>query len=411
MLTQDQARAVVLTAQDLLGPLAKPANKRSVLAQIRRLGALQIDTISVVARSPYLVLWSRLGDYQPVWLDQLLAEGKLFEYWAHAACFLPIEDYPLYRHQMIDPSSFYWQYSHAWVAQNRLEIARVLDSIRARGSMRSIEFDSDVQRIPGWWEWKPAKRALEMLFTAGELMVARRENFHRVYDLRERVLPEWDDANVPDRAESILRLTEKAVMALGITAAEWTADYFRLPRQDSIAAAKELTERKVLMPVTVAGWELPGLIHRENLPLLRRAARGQLIPTVTTFLSPFDPIVWDRARARGVFAFDYRIECYTPEAKRQYGYFTLPILHRGALVGRMDAKAHRRDGIFEVKALHLEPEFIPSEQFAAELAAVLRRFADWHGTPKIVLNKTDPARFRTRLRAALKLMAKASSPK
>jgi uncharacterized protein YcaQ len=157
------------------------------------MGALQIDTINVVARSPYLVLWSRLGAYDPKWLDELLTEGAIFEYWSHEACFLPVEDFALYRHRMLNAESLGWKYSRAWVEAHRAEIERLLEYIRERGPVRSIDFERRDGKAGGWWEWKTEKRALETLFTAGELMIARRQNFQRVYDLRERVLPSWDD--------------------------------------------------------------------------------------------------------------------------------------------------------------------------------------------------------------------------
>lgn len=392
----------MLAAQGLLETPSKPSTKRLVLDQIRRMGALQIDTISVVARSPYLVLWSRLGDYRPIWLDQLLAERKIFEYWAHAACFLPIEDYPLYRRQMTDPHSIGWQYSHDWVTRNRQEIDRVLTAIRERGPMRSIEFEAEQPRVPGWWEWKPSKRALEMLFTAGELMIARRENFHRVYDLRERIMPDWEDSATPSRDEVVLRLTEKAVRALGVTTAEWTGDYFRLPRKDGVAAVRELVAQGVLLAVSVSGWDRPAYFHRDHLALARQASRGRSSVSKTTLLSPFDPIVWDRSRAVATFDFDYRLECYTPEAKRKYGYFTLPILYRSELVGRVDAKAHRREGELEVRAVHLEPEFSFTEDFAHELAITFRQFGEWMGTPRVRIGRAAPGKFRVPLQAALK---------
>jgi uncharacterized protein YcaQ len=391
---------MALAAQGLLAPSSKPATKRAVLEQIRRMGALQIDTISVVARSPYLVLWSRLGDYTPAWLDQLLAAGQLFEYWAHAACFLPIEDYRFYRRRMVDGGNKWFN------LKQHPEMEAILASIRANGPMRSVEFETDAPRVAGWWEWKPAKRALEALFNRGDLMIARRESFHRVYDLRERILPDWDDACIPSAADTLLHFTEKAVRALGITTAEWAADYFRYLKKESVEAAQELVDRGILIYVAVDGWKRPGVIHVEHLKLLRQARAGRLIPTATTLLSPFDPLVWDRSRALEMFGFDYRIECYTPEAKRRYGYFTLPLLHRGRLVGRLDAKAHRRDGLFEVKVVHLEPGVEPSGELAADLAATIQRLADWHATPAVTVNRSDPARFRGLLSRAIKQCVK-----
>ncbi|MBV9111119.1 MAG: YcaQ family DNA glycosylase, partial [Gemmatimonadetes bacterium] len=177
------------------------ATKHDVLACIRRMGALQIDTISVVNRSPYFVLWSRLGAYEPRWLDELLAEGALFEYWAHEACFLPIEDYPLFRNRMLDRGWMKWRFSHAVMEKHADQVARVLETIREHGPVRSAELGAPRSGSGSWWGWKPEKRILESLFTAGELMIARREGFQRVYDLRERVLPDWDDARMPPTEE------------------------------------------------------------------------------------------------------------------------------------------------------------------------------------------------------------------
>src|ERR1700741_1342439 len=181
-LPQAAVRHLLLAAQGLDRRPRRRATKADVLAAIRRMGVLQIDTIHVVARSPYLVLWSRLGAYDPRWLDQLLAEGALFEYWAHEASFIPIEDYPLLRHRMLDPHSLGWKYSHGWIEKHPAHAERVLSEIREKGPVRSADFDrQDGVKKPGWWEWKPEKRALEGLFTAGGLMAARRESLQRVY--------------------------------------------------------------------------------------------------------------------------------------------------------------------------------------------------------------------------------------
>src|SRR5206468_8430697 len=188
ILTPNDARALHLAAQGMLLARRARARKADVLAAIRRMGVLQIDTISVVARSPYFVLWSRLGDYDPAWLDQLLAEGKLFEYWAHEACFIPIEDYGLYRHRMIDAGSLGWKAGSSWARAQPEHVEQVLAHIRANGPVRAADFERVEGKAGGWWEWKPEKRSLEVLFTAGRLMIARRQQFHRVYDLAERVL-------------------------------------------------------------------------------------------------------------------------------------------------------------------------------------------------------------------------------
>jgi uncharacterized protein len=399
-LSRPAAATLLLAAQGLLAPPPAGAARDDVRAAIRRMHALQIDTIHVVARSPYLVLWSRLGDYRPVWLDELLAEGALFEYWAHAACLLPAEDYGLHRRLVLDGVRRF-ERSEQWLARNPATVARILDHIRERGAVRSAEFTRVEGPGNGWWDWKPEKQALEYLHNVGVLMTARRQNFQRLYDLRERVRPEWDDAHAPPAEQARRRLALMAVAALGVATAAWSADYFRTPRTGEAARLAALADEGALLPVSVAGVAGPAYILPETRPLAERAAAGDLAATATTLLSPFDPVVWQRERARALFGFDYRIECYTPAPKRRYGYFTLPVLHRGALVGRLDPKAHRREGRFEVKALHLEPGVALTDDLLEDLAGALQRCAAWHGTPEVVIAATDPPEVGPRLTAAL----------
>src|SRR5262245_42239762 len=216
-LSHAAAQALMVAAQGLHRRPDHAASKADLLATIRHMGVLQIDTIHVVARSPYLVLWSRLGAYPPEWLTDLLAEGALFEYWAHEACFLPIESYPLFRHRMLDAANMGWKYAREWAAGNRDALDRVLAHVREHGPVRSADFERTDGQASGWWEWKPEKRALETLFTSGELMIARRHNFQRIYDLRERVLPDWDDARLPPIEQARRELALQAVRALGVT--------------------------------------------------------------------------------------------------------------------------------------------------------------------------------------------------
>jgi uncharacterized protein YcaQ len=396
------ARALILAAQGLSSPPELPATKDDVLGAVRKMGVLQIDSIAVVARSPYLVLWSRLGSYEPRWLDELLAEGGLFEYWSHAACFIPIEDYGLYRRFMLEGR----EKTRAWFSAHPEEVQRVLERIRQGGPVRSAEFARTDGKAGGWWEWKPEKRALEHLFAAGELMISRRDpNFHRVYDLRERVLeralPGWQDALAPTYEEVRRTLALGAVRALGVAVARWVPDYFRTPKKGIANLLDELAGEGGLLRARIEGWEEPAYVHPENAELAAAAVSGELRPSLTTLLSPFDPVVWDRARALELFGFEYRIEVYTPAARRRYGYYSLPILHRGALVGRLDAKAHRKVGLFEVKALHLEPGVPATEDLVSGLAGALRGCAEWHGTPEIVVRRSDPEELVEPLHAAV----------
>jgi uncharacterized protein YcaQ len=375
------ARQVMLAAQGLDHASEQVAVKADVLEAVRRMHLLQIDTIHVVARSPYLVLWSRLGDYQPGWLDELLAEGALFEYWAHAMCFLPIEDYPLYRRRMLDAIENRGgpvKWAMKWSQEHPEIMERVRSHLGENGEVRSVEFENKARPPGGWWNWKEEKNALEALLLTGEAMIARRQNFQRVYVLRERILPGWDDTGIPSTEEMRRTLTLRAVRVLGIAFPAWISDYFRQPKKGMPQRLETMVADGLLLRVEVEGYEGPAYIHPDRLDLLEEASSEDREPTLTTLLSPFDPLVWDRQRARELFDFDYTIECYTPAPKRRYGYFTLPILHRGRLIGRLDPKAHRAQGLFEIKALHLEPSVPVSEELIADLAAVLRHLAAWH---------------------------------
>ncbi len=389
-LSRPAARALLLAAQGLLHPPTRQAERADVLAAIRRMGVLQIDTIHVVARSPYFVLWSRLGDYEPRWLDELLAEGALFEYWSHAACFIPAEDYPLYRRLMVDDASRYSRHARAWLEQHREGVATFLQRVREAGQVRSADFARTDGRRGQWWDWKWEKVALEMLLITGDLMVARRHNFQRIYDLRERVRPDPSDTALPSQEAVRRALALKAVRALGVAPARWVPDYFRTPKTGAAELLAALAAEGALIEARVEDVKGPAYLHPDHLSLAEAAAAGRLTPTYTTLLSPFDPVVWDRARAQALFGFDYQIECYTPAPRRRYGYFSLPILRRGALVGRLDAKAHRKDARFEVRALHLEPGVAPTDDLLADLAGAIGACAAWHGTPQVVVQQSDP---------------------
>ncbi len=408
MLSLAQARLLQLAAQGLLQPLRRRPRRDDVVAMIERMRLLQIDTIHVVARSPYLVLHARLGDYPMTWLDEALAQGRLAECWAHEACFVSAADVAWHRGGH-DQRMHHWAHRSAarMHREQRADMDALLAGIRASGPVRAADFArGEGASKPGWWAWKPEKRWLEAWFALGELMVARRDNFQRVYDLAEHVLARLDPpfdvaADSLTAADLRRRAIVDSVRALGVTQAGWIADYFRLRPKVTDRELVPLLATGELLAVPVQGWATPGYVHRDHAGALTRALNGRLRATHTALLSPFDPLVWDRARALAMFDFEYTIECYTPAAKRRYGYFVLPILHRGRLVGRLDAKAHRGDGVFEVKALFLEPGVAPETGLVQALAKVIADTARWHGAPDIRLGRTQPAALMKPLRAAL----------
>ncbi|MCK0552975.1 winged helix-turn-helix domain-containing protein [Pantoea ananatis] len=386
-LSRQQARNIHLAAQGLLRPAARRARQQDIPDCISRMALLQIDTINVVARSPYLVLFSRLGDYPQSWLDTSLAQGDIFEYWAHEACFIPRNDYKLLRHRMLSPERLGWKYSAQWAAEYQQEMADLLSYIRDNGPVRSADFATEKNHKPGWWAWKPHKRHLENLFSAGELMVAERRNFQRVYDLRTRVMPDWQDAiHAIGEDEAVRLMLMNSARSLGIFRSEWLADYYRLkqaPIKDFIQSAQATGD---IIPVEVKGMGAMWL-HQSALPGLTTPLKA----THTALLSPFDPVVWDRKRARELFDFDYRIECYTPAEKRRYGYFVLPLLHRGQLKARLDARMIRASRQLEIKNIWLEHDVSVTASFLQDAQRAITRFARWQGAETVVIQQAPPA--------------------
>ena len=430
-LTLPQARSLHLAAQGLLQAPAKAATRKALRDCITRMGLLQIDTIHVLARSPYLVLFSRLGAYPQTWLEDALAYGEVFETWAHEACFAPMAD--LLQHRAFNAEArVHWGLKGAQKMQatQRKALDQLLAHIRANGPVKSSDFERPEGQGSAWWGWKDEKRWLEALFASGELMVARRDKFHRVYDLAERVAPQLlaapataarsakaQPGKAPDAAGADTQtpppttpsaaqvrnyFLEQSVAALGITQARWINDYYRSKPRLKNTDLDALVEQGTLLRVAVQGWEVPAYVHASHKALLKKAAAGKLEATHTTLLSPFDPVVWDRERASALFDFDYRLECYTPEPKRVYGYFVLPILCRGELIGRLDAKAHRAEGVFEVRALHAQAGMRWSAEQLQDVAAAIQRCAAWHATPQVKITQTQPAALAAALRRALR---------
>ncbi|EFD5087592.1 TPA: YcaQ family DNA glycosylase [Escherichia coli] len=387
------ARNLHLAAQGLLNKPRRRASLEDIPATISRMSLLQIDTINIVARSPYLVLFSRLGNYPAQWLDESLARGELMEYWAHEACFMPRSDFRLIRHRMLAPEKMGWKYKDAWMQEHEAEIAQLIQHIHDKGPVRSADFEHPRKGASGWWEWKPHKRHLEGLFTAGKVMVIERRNFQRVYDLTHRVMPDWDDErDLVSQTEAEIIMLDNSARSLGIFREQWLADYYRLKRPALAAWREARAEQQQIIAVHVE--KLGNLwLYADLLPLLERALAGKLTATHSAVLSPFDPVVWDRKRAEQLFDFSYRLECYTPAPKRQYGYFVLPLLHRGQLVGRMDAKMHRQTGILEVISLWLQEGIKPTTMLQKGLRQAITDFASWQQATRVTLGRCPQGLF------------------
>jgi uncharacterized protein len=386
-LSRQAIQLALLNAQGLLSTPAPSPEKDALLPCIQKMGYLQIDTIQVVARSPYLVLWSRLGAYDMDWLHQLHAEGHLFEYYAHALCFIPIEDYPLYRHMMLEDRRI-WKGWQRWANKHPEIIQKVLRAVKEMGPVCSSDFNT--KRIDtGWGSVKEEKIALDYLFASGALMIPYRQKFRRYYDLRERVLPDWDDSKAPSVERARRRLVLKAVQALGVAREDWVADYVYFPKREISPVLSKLAEEGHLITAVAAGWDKLAYIHPDQLESVKAAEAGTLQPCHTTLLSPFDPLISDRDRTSELFDFDYKLEAYTPVKDRKYGFFCLPILHKGQLVGRLDPKAHRKAKRLEIKNLYLEEDFEIQDDFIQALRQTLQDFMHWQGLEELTFTACD----------------------
>ncbi len=410
-------RALSLHTQGLASPTRR-RGKPSVedaLSTVERVGWVQIDTLQVVNRSQYIALWSRLGDYDMGHLDNLLFDGgnsspnngrRLFEYWAHAACIIPLTSYRWFMPMMRRRASGRGTWHRKWVADpdNARFVDSLLERIRKEGAARPADFRTG-RRAPGsWWNWDDAKIALEYLYDIGELAIANRINFQRIYDVRERVVPAWVDMNETTHEEGLKRLLEISLRALGACEPAQVGDYFHMKRTEAKPLVQSLIEDGIFQKVNakLADDNVRELVvHRENAPSLKMAADGEVRASRTTFLTPFDSLFWARNRVMDVWKFEQTLECYVPEPKRRWGYFCLPILHRDRLVGRMDPKVERKTGLLRIKNLYLEPGVKPGARLVSGVARAMRDFMKFHKATDLAIERSEPAEFGKRLEAAM----------
>jgi uncharacterized protein len=396
-------RAMVLHTQRLTTPNKKsPApTPDNIVDLVMALGYVQIDTLSVVNRAHYVTLWSRFGAYPLDDVDRLVytvGQRQLYEGWGHAASLIALEHYRYQRWRM-------GAVGRQWLSDknNRKLAKQTLERIRAEGALRVADFEyTGPQRGP-WYDWKPSKIALEALFSQGDLMVAQRVNFQRVYDVRERVLPEWVDTTPITPDEGRRFCLEQAGLALGVFEPRhltWYTHMFATPAKPVLKALLADGPFVKIQGETMDGVQT-WLVHRDQLPLLQRAADGEIKPGRTTFLAPFDSLFWAGDRDERLWGFNQVLECYKRPQDRVYGYFCFPILHKDQLVGRFDPKLDRQTGVLHLNALYLEPGVKPNDELIADVAAALRDFSAWHGAKDIQIEKSDPATFGKKLKRAL----------
>ena len=364
-LSADEARRLALRAQGFLGADGRRGGPAAVL---RRLGAVQLDTISVLARSHELVAYARLGAVARGRVERAYWSGKAFEYWSHAACVLPVEEWPMFafRRRHLRARGRRWHR----VSQEACD--RVLAALHADGPMTVSDLGG-ARRGTEWWDWSDVKVAVERLLDIGEVVCAERRAWKRVYDLPERALPAEVLADEPDDDACLRRLVGQAGRALGVATIGDLAEYHRL-RQDQVRGA---IGDAGLVEVDVEGWS-PAWAHPEALEELATRGRHR-----TTLLSPFDSLVWDRARTLRLFDFHHRLEAYVPAPKRVHGYFAMPLLAGGRLRGRVDPG---RDGATLIaKRVSCAPDAVDA------MAQALREAAGWVGCDEVRVDAVEPA--------------------
>ncbi len=369
---------------------------------VEQVNYLQIDTLNLIQRAQYIVLWSRLGNYAPMDFDRLVYspnERRLFEGVQGVVAIIPLKDYryqlPEFDKRRQDLSKWYG----GWLEGqgNREMVPMVLDRIRQDGGLRSSDFDYDGPKRGSWWDWKPAKIALEYLFTRGDLMVANRINFQRVYDLTERVLPVWVDTQPPTLEERDRYWIEQGVLALGICQPNQIAEYaYHMRRALPKAMKEEIMDEVLVVPIQVIladGETHEMVVHRDNLKTIQQIAEVEIQAEQTTFLSFFVKVFWCRGRDMQLWGYRNIIESYNKAAERKYGYFCQSILHRDRVVGRFDPKLERKIGVLRLKAIYLELGIEPDEELVSGVVAAMRDFMAFHEAKELVIEKSEPAEF------------------
>jgi uncharacterized protein YcaQ len=374
-LSNDQARRIALAAQGFAD--VRPAgriDRRHFRKVINQIGLLQLDSVNVLERSHYLPMWSRLGNYSRSALDEFTARsGEMFEYWGHEASLLPVASHRLFRWRMEEMEP--WRRVRGIIGGNPGYVESVRAEIAAHGPLTVSDLADPGDRTGPWWGHGKGKTALDWLFAKGQITAYRNGNFGRLYDLPERVIPRKHlEASAPSKREAFRELLLLAARHHGLGTATDLADYYRLHRPTARTVLAEMAAAGDVEPVEVVGWKHPAFMY-PGAKLPRKITGAAL-------LSPFDPVVWERDRTQRLFGFHYRIEIYVPKPKRVYGYYVLPFLVDGELVGRVDLKSDRRNGALLVQGSYVEPDR-DVVAVASRLAEELEEMSRWLGLAKI----------------------------
>ncbi len=400
-LSPADARKLVLNSQRILRVDRKGRAIDATMDALSHLGYVQIDTISVVARAHHHTLWSRNPRYQFSHLDQLLADRKIFEYWSHAAAYLPMEDYrfSLPRMRQEKQGKGHWHFKNASLMR------QVHKRIKEEGPLSTRDFEDTSKVKRAVWERKPAKYALEQLFMEGAVMTTARQGFQKVYDLTERVLPVSVDTALPSKNEYARFVIKRFLTAHGLGKVVEFSHLRQGFKGEIATAAREMVEAGELHEIESCGesWlALENALDQLDQPLSRSRVR---------IISPFDNFIILRKRIQALFKFDYQIECYLPGSKRKYGYFSLPVIWQGKLVARLDAKAHRSDDIFEIRHLAMEDGLKKQSEFIVALAPELWKFCRFNQCGEIIVDRVSQGLKENKsMKQLLKHSTKKSAP-
>lgn len=412
------AAALFLERQQLDRPRGRRLTAASLASFAHATCGVQLDSINVVDRAHYLTLWSRFGAFEHPKLDRLIYKKRvLFEYWSHVACMVGTADFPAWRRAMLDYRRRHKSWG-AFLKKHGPTLKLVEEEIRLHGPIGSAHFEQPPgKRAAGWWNWKPAAHALEYLWMNGTITTHSRRHFHKRFDLMERIFPDHLAAE-PLTSEEFRRWHfERSLHAMGAASETDLRMYMTFPRTPAVERRPHLramVREGLVTEVAVEGTRGVWFALTRDLPELARAGRKRAPSSGTTFLCPFDSLLWHRERVQKLFGFDYKIEVYVPAPKRKYGYYVLPLFHDGHFIGRADVKTHRVDGVLEIRALFFEPWFVAgSEPPAASwgridrdaalagTADAMRSLAKFVGVSEVKLGAVTPKSLATAMRRAL----------